>query len=126
MNYIYKITNKITNKHYIGQTTKSVDERWHQHINEANNKNSTRDTALYKSMRKYGVDNFYIETIDEVEDDVSLDEREQYWIKFYNSYGQPYGYNETIGGNLFSKDINPMKLSEIRQKISDYMKENSY
>lgn len=126
MNYIYKITNDITNKIYIGQTTKTIEKRWQEHLKEALNTNSKKNTALYASMRKYGIEHFHIELVEEVDESISLDEREQYWIAFYNSYGQPYGYNETIGGNLFSKDINPMNVPEIRHKVSDSQKKNSY
>ena len=53
--------------------------------------------ALYKAFRKYGVENFTFEEIEEVENDL-LDEREKYWISFYDSYYN--GYNSTIGGRL--------------------------
>lgn len=48
-------------------------------------------------MKKYGIDNFSCEEIEEVENK-QLDEREKYWIKYYNSYYD--GYNSTIGGRL--------------------------
>ena len=52
---------------------------------------------MYKAFRKYGVENFTFEEIEEVENDL-LDEREKYWISFYDSYYN--GYNSTIGGRL--------------------------
>lgn len=52
---------------------------------------------LYSAMRKYGLEHFFIETVEEVQDEKILSEREQYWIKYYNTYN--YGYNATIGGD---------------------------
>lgn len=59
---IYKITNNINNKVYIGLTTCSLDYRWGRHLTEGCNENNTKH--LYKSMRKYGLNNFSIEQID--------------------------------------------------------------
>ena len=57
MGYIYKITNKINGKVYIGLTTTSIEQRWRGHINES----KKCDRHLYASMRKYGIENFNIE-----------------------------------------------------------------
>lgn len=54
---------------------------------------------LYKAFKKYGIENFIFEEVEEVSDDL-LDEREKYWIKFYNSYND--GYNSTIRGRDIS------------------------
>ena len=59
---IYKITNQINNKVYIGLTTCSLEYRWSRHITESKNINNTKH--LYKSMRKYGIKNFIIEEIE--------------------------------------------------------------
>lgn len=123
MKYIYKIENNINKKLYIGQTTKTLQKRWNQHLRKCRN---GFNTPLYNAIRKYGEDNFSISLVEEVPDEVSLDEREQYWIDHYNSYGQPNGYNATSGGNLFSKDTNPVNLPEIREKISDKLKSSTY
>lgn len=56
---------------------------------------------LYEAMNKYGVDNFLVEQIEEC-DDMSISEREIYWIKYYNSYigfENSNGYNATTGGD---------------------------
>jgi group I intron endonuclease len=85
--YVYKITNKINNKIYIGKTTKSVEERFAKHrYNSADG-----NTHLYKSMRKYGVHNFDISIIEECVSD--LDEREIFWIQTLSPE-----YNMTSGG----------------------------
>lgn len=95
MGHIYKITNRNTQKVYIGQTTyKYVSTRWCAHKDRIN---STINNKLYKSMRKHGIEAFYIETVEANIDNSLLDEREIYWIAFYNSYKK--GYNSDLGGN---------------------------
>ena len=94
MGYIYKITNKINQKSYIGLTSKSVEERWKEHIASINKLKDQR--PLYSALAKYGVDSFSIETIEEVDNDF-LGERETYWISYYDSYKN--GYNATLGGD---------------------------
>lgn len=96
MGYIYKITNVLNNKVYIGQTVKTVEKRFNQHKNNSN-KEYFSQIILYKAFNKYGINNFKCETIEEV-DNLKLDEREKYWIEFYNSYFD--GYNSTLGGRL--------------------------
>lgn len=78
--YIYKITNIVNNKIYIGQT-RNVDDRWYKHNYNAL---SGRKGHLYDAMRKYGLENFTIEVIEECDDDI-VDDREKYWIAHYNS-----------------------------------------
>lgn len=94
---IYKITNKINNKVYIGQTMQSLEKRFQKHCWAANSKFDKyhHNMAIKQAIRKYGKENFIIELIEEVEQD-KLDEREAYWISYYNSYNK--GYNCTKGG----------------------------
>lgn len=104
MGYIYKIQNNINNKVYIGQTIKPVEKRFQQHRNNYN-KPYFAHLSLYKAFRKYGIDNFSFETIEEIPNE-KLDEREKYWIGYYNSYKD--GYNSTLGGRtveLYNWDI---------------------
>ena len=90
---IYKITNRINNKVYIGQTIQGVAKRFRQHIEKALCGDNGR---LHAAMREYGIDNFNVETIERCEEE-SLDDREKYWIAYYDSLHN--GYNMTIGGN---------------------------
>lgn len=91
MGVIYKIINNINNKIYIGQTSRPLKERWLEHLTT----NKRRDLPLYKAFDKYGKENFQIEIVEECENS-SLDEREIYWIDYYNSYKN--GYNASLGG----------------------------
>ena len=94
MAYIYKITNKINNKSYIGKTEYANPEtRWKQHIAESK-KERFSYRALYAAMRKYSVENFDFSIIEETDDPC---EREQYYIQLYDTYHN--GYNETLGGD---------------------------
>ena len=89
---IYKIENLINHKVYIGQS-RHISERWRAH----RTKYQIDDTHLYRSMRKYGIENFSFTVIEEcsIED---LDNREKYWIAYYNSTDENKGYNRTDGG----------------------------
>ena len=116
MNYIYKITNKTNGKNYIGQTRKTVEQRWTEHISAANSNPSSRDYnfLLHKAIRKYGANNFFVETIEEIENANDLSNREQYWINFYNSCileENACGYNMTYGGEG-SSYINKQEIFE--------------
>lgn len=91
--YIYKITNKLNGKVYIGQTINTVDQRWKRHVYDS----KTKDTHFARAIRKYGAENFIVETIDTAESTKELNEKEIYWIKYYNSNKE--GYNSTDGGD---------------------------
>lgn len=94
MAYIYKITNIINNKCYIGKTVLSIEKRFLQHKRDSKRRHLEK-RPLYNAFNKYGVDNFVIEQIEECSPEV-MSEREQYWICFYDSYYN--GYNAALGG----------------------------
>lgn len=91
--FIYKITNKVNNKVYIGQTRKSIEFRWRQH------KNAKDCYDLHKDIQKYGSDNFVIELLKECEVE-DLNKWEIYYISEYNSFKD--GYNMTKGGTSYN------------------------
>ena len=92
--FIYKITNKINGKSYIGQTIQNVKERFYQHC-ATKCSQAILNMVIHKAINKYGKSNFTIEVIEEVES-ANLNDRERYWIKYYDSYNN--GYNSTEGG----------------------------
>ena len=107
MGYIYKITNKINQKVYIGLTSRSIEQRWQEHLRSVETLKEKR--PLYWAIAKYGKDNFTIEQIEEVENDF-LGEREMYWIHYYDSYNN--GYNVTLGGDgTHTRQIDQYNLS---------------
>ena len=92
--FIYKITNTINGKSYIGQTIQNVKERFYQHCATKCSK-AVSNMAIHRAIKKYGKSNFTVEVIEEI-DSANLNDRERYWIKYYNSYNN--GYNSTKGG----------------------------
>ena len=92
--FIYKITNTINGKSYIGQTIQNVKERFYQHCATKCSK-AVSNMAIHRAIKKYGKSNFTVEVIEEI-DFANLNDRERYWIKYYNSYNN--GYNSTKGG----------------------------
>lgn len=91
---IYKITNKINGKVYIGQSV-DIDKRKREHFNNYK-REENKHYILYKAINKYGINNFKFEVICEclIEE---LDDLEIKYIKLYDSY-KANGYNMTLGG----------------------------
>ena len=92
MGYIYKITNTVNNKVYIGQTIRNPLLRKEEHFNNLS-KGIHHNSHLQSSFNKYG-DVFEFEVIEECPDE-KLNEREKYWISFYDTMN--YGYNQRLG-----------------------------
>ena len=115
--FIYKITNHVNGKVYIGQSVRPVEERWNRHKTDAIS--GRLDTHFARAIRKYGVDNFSIEVIDTAKTQAELTLKEHYWIGYYNAVNT--GYNETdamfkCGGNTyFSKTAEEVEV--IKEKI---------
>ncbi len=87
---IYKITNLLNGKPYVGQTTRTIEERFKEHV-------SHNQYLIGKAIRKYGKENFSIEVLDECETQKELNERERFFIATLNCR-HPNGYNLDIGG----------------------------
>lgn len=93
MAYIYQIVNDINDKVYIGKTEFSIEKRFKEHcVNAFKERNEKR--PLYSAMRKYGIEHFHIELIEETN---NPEEREVYWIEQKRSFKN--GYNATLGGD---------------------------
>jgi group I intron endonuclease len=107
---IYKITNLINNKIYIGQTTQDIEKRWQRH-NWACTKNRNA-MAITNALIKYGSANFSIEKIDDAKNIDELNKKEEFYIKEYNSLS-PNGYNLSKGGD------NKKMSEETKKKISE-------
>ena len=117
--FIYKITNTKNNKIYIGQTIRPIQERFKRHKTDA--LNNVLDTHFARAIRYYGEDAFVIEQIDTAETQEELNQKEQYWIRYYDSINT--GYNETdamykCGGNTY-KSKTEEEMREIKQRIRE-------
>ena len=99
---IYKITNKINNKSYIGIST-DIENRWKQHKSEYNHKREA-NKLLYKAFNKYGIENFTFEILEECEV-IELSEKEKYYVNLFDTYNN--GYNMTSGGEDFHGEGHP-------------------
>lgn len=130
MPHIYIIKNSINDKVYIGQTKNSLEYRFSRHKTRIKDKN--QNSALYAAFRKYGIENFWIESIEEGDfSKEELNEKEIYYIQKFNSVS-PNGYNMQYGGNCSNvSDETKEKMREIMKgreviwgdKISKTMKE---
>lgn len=92
---IYKITNKINSKCYIGKSV-NIYSRFSNHKSHLKKEYISKDTNryLFNAVKKYGLDNFSFDIIELLEPiDSLLKERELYWMDHYNSCDKSYGYN---------------------------------
>lgn len=81
--YIYKITNKLNNKIYIGQVyNKTIYDRFERHIKEASPHSKS---YVGRAIAKYGKENFICELLDTASSLQELNQKEIYWIAYYNS-----------------------------------------
>lgn len=112
MYLIYKYTNSVNGKVYIGQTSKTLEERA-----QANGRNYRECRRFYNAIQKYSWDAFTPEVLESVETAEDANAREQYYIALYRSTDPEYGYNLDSGG------LNHTVSEETRTLISDMAKE---
>lgn len=103
---IYKITNKVNGKSYIGQTRYTIEFRWKQHQHKKDN------TYFHNAIHKYGVENFNVEILEECNIEV-LDSREIFYIAKFDTFNN--GYNLTIGGDGNRRLLLDEKYDEIKE-----------
>lgn len=114
---IYKITNLINQHSYIGQSVQ-IEKRWLRHQKDAFDKTSkSYNYPLYQAIRKYGLEYFNFEVL-ELCDQAQLNQREIYWIEYYDTYIN--GYNQTLGGQSPTyKKITPELLDIITKELQN-------
>ena len=112
---IYKITNQLNNKAYIGQSV-HIERRWKEHIQQNNNSN------IYQAIVKYGIDNFKFEILEEC-DITELNQKEIYYIQKYNTIS-PFGYNITTGGQQSNENFNYIDKQKVDDIINDLLNTN--
>lgn len=96
MGYIYKVTNTVNGKAYVGQTRRTIEQRWKQHVYNSFNEAPYNKGPFHCAIKKYGVDAFIVEELEECKNE-DLDEREMHWIKYLDTLRN--GYNATTGGD---------------------------
>ena len=121
--YIYKYTNLINNKKYIGQTN-NFERRVREHKScSFNPKSVNYNDKIHQAIRKYGYDNFKIEVIEIINnasDYELVNEREQYWIKEEQSLLTQWGYNVLEGGkNCWRSFLSYADVKNIKNMIKN-------
>ena len=114
---IYKITNNIDGKIYIGCTVNSLEKRFYEHLYRCYK--SDFKSKLYNAIKKYGEENFIIELIEECDVDVIYNTEKKYILE-YDTYKN--GLNSTLGGEGC---LGYKHSSDIRKKISKALQKNS-
>lgn len=123
---IYKITNIVNGKCYIGQSI-NINNRFDKHLTLLRN-GKHNNKHMQSAFDKYGINNFKFEVIEECEENV-LNEREIWWIAELKSNDREFGYNETSGGdgikNYHHTEETKVKISKASkgQKLSEEHKE---
>lgn len=115
---IYKYTNLINGKIYIGQTTQTLERRHAKHLCQLSD-----NTYFHRALEKYGAENFKLELVEDNIPCDELDEREKYWINEYESfYTLGKGYNLTAGGKWGSgtQKIISKQAEEIKNLIRNH------
>lgn len=118
---IYKITCTSNQKIYTGQTSETLEKRFSRHIGYQKDEH---DTKFYRAIKKYGPDKFCIEQIDVAVTQEELDEKELYWINYFDAVNKGYNTKSSkgkCGGDTLSSHPNKTAISEkIRlSKIGD-------
>ena len=105
--YIYLTTNKVNGKQYIGKKVSDVFVK--NYLGSG--------TYIRKAIKKYGKENFTVTIIEQCDDNESLNQRELYWISYYNAVNDDNFYNLAVSGEGFKKG---MKFSsEHKKKLSE-------
>jgi len=112
MSIIYIAINKITNKVYIGQTKQTLSDRISKHYCKSKDKSKTYH--FMNALRKYSKQDWEWKVLEDNIDNAIIDERETYWIDYYDSFNN--GYNSTSGGSTY------LRTDEINKKSSESFK----
>ena len=117
---IYKRTNLINGKIYIGQTKRDIKIRWAEE--------DIGNQEIGKAVREFGKENFINEIIEYPKSIDEMNEREKYWIEYYDSSNPNKGYNKTKGGGGYDNDntkyilLNDKILFNSLYDLSSYFK----
>jgi group I intron endonuclease len=104
MFHIYIIHNILNNKIYVGKS-KNPHKRWIKHVRISRGNRNKEKFYIHRAIAKYGEENFTFSVIQELSSEQEADLAEEYWIKFFNSRDNKFGYNLTDGGEGVSGRI---------------------
>ena len=102
---VYKITNQINGKIYVGQTSFSIEKRWREHV-------VSKKSLISKAVRKYGEESFSIECLEKCSSVEELNQKEIHYIALLKSTQRDVGYNVEFGG------LHSPMTNETKQKLS--------
>lgn len=135
---IYRFKNKVNGKVYIGQTVKPLRKRVIQHMTNSRPTTKVHKTYFHNALNKYGFENFDLIIVERCSSQEELNERETYWIAYYNSTDKQYGYNIDSGGQkgkstkslfeehrqaLLNANLGCHKSKETKQQLSKVHKQ---
>ena len=111
---VYCVEHIESQKKYVGITTRTLNERWEEHIQ----KSQTNDrNHLHDALHLYGAESFKIYPLDSANTTRELAQKEQFWIKELDTYGNA-GYNETLGGEgSFGRVMSEETKEKMRQSM---------
>ena len=111
---IYLITNMVNGKQYVGQTSRTLEQRWREHCSA-----NSQCTYLHNAVVKYGKENFKVEQIDVAVEQEEADYKESQYIACYHTLA-PDGYNLETGGNRGKKpsEVTCYKISQNHADVS--------
>jgi group I intron endonuclease len=118
---VYCVTNKINGKIYIGQSTKTLQQRRRKHLKSIN---QNINLPFYRALKKYGKDNFEWVILKECSSKKELDETEIYYIRSLKSNDEHYGYNRSTGGEGGDTYTDNPRLTEIKETLKKRTTEN--
>ena len=132
--YIYLITNTVNGKVYVGQTKRTLRERWADHRKAYAHQGERYNCPLYRAFRKYGLGAFTLSELEQCSDLDLLNRAEQKWVSHYHSTNSFLGYNATSGGGqgrtptletrakLSASKKKQMESPEARRRVSEGVK----
>lgn len=125
---VYRLTNSVNNKIYVGATTDGAGARWNRHVQKAN---AGSDYPFHQAIREFGKDSFRLDVLEMCDTFEKMNEREAHWIAILSATNPEIGYNKKIGGGIHLHDeeakrkigdIHRGKIAENRKPILQYDK----
>lgn len=98
---VYRLTNSVNNKIYVGATTDGAGVRWNRHIQKAI---AGSNYPFHQAIREFGKDSFRLDVLEMCDTFEKMNEREAYWIAILSATNPEVGYNRKVGGGIHLHD----------------------